>query len=100
MIRLKGLNIALDIPNDQLHHNEDLVGYVIQHYPHKVCKANIITRNSIGSWYDDVTNQFKPAEKYTFLIGTVSLVGEVLSIADIPDNKSGKYSKQADPQAN
>jgi hypothetical protein len=98
--KLKALNIALDFDRTHERHNHDLVGYVIQGYPRKVLKATILTRNSIDSWYHQAKLQY-PNDQHTFLIGTVSLMGEVTGITDIKDDHVGAsiYSKP-DPQAN
>lgn len=98
MFTLKALAITIDIPPEYDSHNHDLVGYVIQRYPRRVLKASILTRNSIESWYEDSKTKY-PKDKHIYLIGTVSLVGEVIGVREEPRHESA-HSGTVDPQAN
>jgi hypothetical protein len=106
LLKLKRLKITIDYSKEHDKHNHDLVGYIIQRYPHKVVKANVLTRESVDSWYEQIETQF-PRKSYIILVATVSLVGEVLGaqeyeVDDSDDTKQSLFaaSRKKDTSAN
>ncbi len=104
MIQVNALKINFLYSHEFDHHNHDLVGYVVQKYPHKVVKGSILTRSSTEAWYDEMLKKY-PSEHYTLLIGTVSLVGVVAGLHTMEhesgDSDASKYkTKPKDPSAN
>jgi hypothetical protein len=104
MIQFKQLKVSFDYSREHDKHNHDLVGYVLQKYPRKVVKTAILTRESIDKWYTEVEKTY-PRKSYVVLLGTISLVGEVLGLVGIDENEveseTSSYTKRPrDPSAN
>lgn len=104
MIKLKHLKITIDYSPEHDKHNHDLVGYVIQRYPRRVVKTSVVARDSVDKWYESIAEQY-PRKTFITLIGTISLVGEVLgtALAEEEERDSGAsqgYSRPKDPGAN
>ncbi len=98
MFTLKALAVSLNVPSEAEDHNEDLVGYVISKYPRKVVKVSVITRDVVDSWYTNVVKTY-PQTKFTFLIATVSVVGEITGLTEI-EKSASQYGVKHDPAAN
>ena len=96
MITFHALNIAIDYSPDLDSHNRDFVGYVIQKYPRRVVKATILTRVSVPDWYDSSVLQY-PNDRFTYLIGSVSLIGEINGTTEIEDKRS--YAGNGKPRS-
>jgi len=101
----KQLRVTFDYSPEFDKHNHELVGYVIQRYPRKVVATAIVTRESVPTWYEETRKRY-PENKYTLLLGTISIVGIVESMVD-SDESSEKdkafYQPSAakrDPSAN
>lgn len=104
MIQVNTLKVNFLYPREFDQHNHDLVGYVVQKYPHKVIKGAILTRASAEDWYTEQVAQY-PAGRYTILIGTVSLVGVVDGLQAVSQDEKEKsastYDRRSkDPSAN
>ena len=108
MIQFKQLKVSFDYSREHDNHNHDLVGYVVQKYPRKVIKASILTRQSVDHWYSEVSGKY-PKDKYIFLLGTISLIGTILGIANEKgedlsevedDGEPPPYRRPKDPSAN
>ena len=107
MIQFKQLKVSFDYSREHDQHNHDLVGYVVQKYPRKVVKASILTRVSVDSWYKEVQEKFSK-KNHVFLLGTISLIGTVLGMANVEENDNLEddddspqpYRRPKDPSAN
>jgi hypothetical protein len=99
LFTIKALNISINIPKELDSHNQDLVGYIIQKYPRKIVKGTILTRVSIEHWYKESLVLY-PDDRYIYLLGTVSLVGEIRGTTELAPESNTKYPSKKDPSAN
>ena len=65
-----------DLHDSLASRNGDLVGYVTT-LSGQVVKTSIITRNSLSHWFEQQRFAYSPL-KYRFVVGTISIVGEVI----------------------
>ncbi len=79
MVKIDTILISPDYSNDLIERNRDLVGFVIDKYTHKVKDVAVIQRTSIAQWFEKRRAEY-PATRWELVIGSISLVGTIVSV--------------------